>query len=252
MSLAVASVLLLSACVQETTFNDGAEACPKAHSAIGSPEQVGQTERGKSGPDGTVLHSASRDASLTVVGFCLPSDRFPDPVPTLVDGDIHLEPVGGDLQQVGSAWINFYYYRPTSVRELAVEQGERSLGTLTFGDPPSSSCDPLPRPGFRIVRCGVALIAEWDSGLDYSPKEIELMDVDVVEAGRRKRLGFYYMGATEHRSGLRVRFGFEKPRHPRVQLGLRYIYLNRPNRAHPVERAFRPPRLYRYKLPREL
>lgn len=248
-SLVVASVLLLSGCVQQTTSNGGAAACPVAHSAIGTPEQVAETEKGQPGSDGTVLHSAARDASLTVVGFCLPSDRFPEPAPTLVDGNIHLEPVGGDLQQVGTAWINFYYYQPTTVRRLGVVQDERSLGSLTFGAPPRSSCDPQHQTGLRIVRCGVALVAEWDSGLDLSPEEIELMDVDVVDPSRRERLGFYYMGATERRNGLRVRFGFEKPRNPRVQLALRYIYLNRPGRANPVERAFRPPRLYRYKLP---
>lgn len=184
---------------------------------------------------------AVRDASTTIVGFCLAAARIPRPVPALsVDGR-RLEPVGGTLSEDPPDVFNYSYYPATTSKDVAVVHAGRRLATLAFAELHPERCPLRASEGFRVVACGAVVVVEWSSPLRLRARAVELLDVDVWEGdGRARPLGFFFHGARDGRRGLVIRFGVRPPATGRVSLALRRVYVER-GAGRIVEIALEPP-----------
>jgi hypothetical protein len=229
--------LLVSSCVGGEPLS---APCDAPRPPLGKLDQVGRISL--AGLEPPVVTSVARDVSVTVVGFCQNSSRLPRPAPHLVTSDREIAPVGGELVQFEDGWVNYYYYPVTTADELQVVQGNRDLADISFdGEPPPSACSLRATRPVRLVECGALVIAEWRTPLRTDPERVELMDVDVVDQGSGRMLGFMQEDFDVRQGRLTVRFGFRRPSGSRVKLRLRYLYVEEADLDHPRERVFDPP-----------
>jgi hypothetical protein len=174
---------------------------------------------------------AARDDTVTVVGFCLPNSRFPDPAPSLRDGGRVRHPIGGELQQTAAGWRNYYIYPASRSRRLTVDRGGRTLARVKFErEPQGRPCAYRTRRPFEVLACGAIVVVEWSSDLRMDADRLELLDVDALDGGPRGApLNYYDLGYRDGPRGLRVRFGIRPPRTDRVVLRLNLAYVRSGN-----------------------
>jgi hypothetical protein len=169
---------------------------------------------------------AARDDTVTVVGFCLPDSRLPDPVPWLDDGGRRRYPVGGELQQTSAGWRNYYLYPATRSPRVTIHRGERVLARIVFDRAPVASCDLRSDPPFEVVGCSSIVVIDWSSPLPFDPRRVQALDVDVLdEGGDGAPLNYYDLGYRDGPRGLLVRFGIRPPRSERVALRANFAYV---------------------------
>jgi hypothetical protein len=175
---------------------------------------------------------AAWDASATVVGFCVPGSRFPDPAPSLDDGERRLYPIGGELQQTSHGWRNYYVYGASRSQRVAVHRGRNVIARISFPPRAGDSCDLQARRPFRVVACGTIVVIEWSSPFRFDAERLELLDVEAREGGRRGApLNLYDMGYRNGSDGLLVRFGIRPARSGRIHLRANYAYLRNGGRV---------------------
>jgi hypothetical protein len=175
---------------------------------------------------------AARDASATVVGFCLPGSGFPDPAPSLVDGGRALYPIGGELQQTSQGWRNYYVYEASRDPRVAVRRGGRVIARISFPQGPGRSCGLRASSPFRVVACGLIVVIEWSSPFKFDAERLELLDIEAREGGRRgPPLNLYDMGYRNGPEGLVVRFGIRPARSGRIHLRANYAYVRNRGRV---------------------
>ena len=184
----------------------------------------GSLEDVASGPVSVGL--AARDTSATIVGFCLPGSRFPDPAPAIDDGGRALYPVGGELQQTSQGWRNYYIYSASRNPRVSVRRGDRVIARISFPDQPGRSCDLRAGGPFRVVACGTVVVIDWSSRLRIDADRLELLDVEAREGDSRgNQLNLYDMGYRNGPDGLRVRFGLLPAQSGRIHLRARLAYV---------------------------
>jgi hypothetical protein len=168
-----------------------------------------------------------RDHTVTIVGFCLPDSRLPDPAPALEDGDRIRYPIGGELQQTSAGWRNYYLYAATRSRHLTVRRGERAIGRISFdGRPVAAACALESDPPFEVVACGSIVVIEWASPLRFDARQVQALDVDALdEASGGRPLNYYDLGYRDGPGGLLVRFGIRPPKGDRVALRANFAYV---------------------------
>jgi hypothetical protein len=194
------------------------------------PEFAHDVRRGTvdaTGADRVSPGFAARDHTVTIVGFCLPDSRLPDPAPALEDDGRIRYPIGGELQQTSSGWRNYYLYPATRGRHLTVRRGERAIGRVSFdGSPVASACALQSDPPFEVVACGSILVIEWASPLRFDARRLQALDIDALDEARGGRpLNYYDLGYRDGPGGLLVRFGIRPPRGDRVALRANFAYV---------------------------
>jgi hypothetical protein len=168
-----------------------------------------------------------RDHTVTIVGYCLPDSRLPNPPPVLEEGGRTRHPIGGELQQTSAGWRNYYLYPATRGRRLTVRRGEREIGRISFDGAPAAATCPLESdPPFEIVACGSIVVVEWASPLRFDARRVQALDVDALDEARDGRpLNFYDLGYRDGPGGLLVRFGIRRPKGERVTLRTNFAYV---------------------------
>jgi hypothetical protein len=194
------------------------------------PEFAREVRRGTvdaTGGDRVSPGVAVRDHTVTIVGFCLPDSRLPDPAPALEEGGRIRYPIGGELQQTSAGWRNYYLYPATRSRHLTVRRGERAIGRISFdGRPVAPACALESDPPFEVVACGSIVVIEWASPLRFDARRIQALDIDALDEARDGRpLNYYDLGYRDGPGGLLVRFGIRPPRGDRVALRANFAYV---------------------------
>jgi hypothetical protein len=175
---------------------------------------------------------AARDTSATVVGFCLPGSRFPDPAPSLDDGGRRLYPIGGELQQTSQGWRNYYVYEASRDPRVAVRRGGRVIARISFPQGSGRSCGLRAARPFRVVACGSIVVVEWSSPFNFDAERLELLDIEARETDREGTpLNLYDMGYRNGPDGLLVRFGIRPARSGRVHLRANFAYVQTGDRV---------------------
>jgi hypothetical protein len=168
-----------------------------------------------------------RDHTVTIVGFCLPDSRLPNPPPVLEEGGQTRHPIGGELQQTSAGWRNYYLYPATRSRRLTVRRGERAIGRISFdGSPAAAACGLESDPPFEVVACGSIVVIEWASPLRFDARRVQALDIDALdEASDGRPLNYYDLGYRDAPGGLLVRFGIRPPSGDRVALRANFAYV---------------------------
>lgn len=211
-----------------------------------SPAFIHGADRGRVTPVGRLegnlqLGMAARDATVTVVGYCLPEEGFPNPAPKIEAGGRTISPVGGRLEEGSDSRFNYFFYPPTDDNRLRVLQGSRHLGTISFSEKPRESCSLRATGRFEVVACGAIVILDWSSPIDVRARALELLEADAFDKVRGDPLGFYFLRARNGLRGLKIRFGFMKPRSGRVLIRATRLYLKSPDQTGLVEEVLAPP-----------
>jgi hypothetical protein len=201
-----------------------------SHCRAPLPEFAGEARRGTvdaTSGDRVSPGVAARDNTVTIVGFCLPDSRLPNPAPVLEDGGRVRYPIGGELQQTSAGWRNYYLYPATRGRQLTVRRGERVTGRISFAGTPAPAACPLESdPPFEVVSCGSLVVIEWASPLRFDARRVQALDVDALDQARDGRpLNYYDLGYRDGPRGLLVRFGIRPPRGDRVALRANFAYV---------------------------
>jgi len=190
-----------------------------------------------------------RDASATVVGFCVSSTGVPRDIPALVDHGSILEPVGGLFATGQDTAVNYVYYPATSARKLQVVQRGRTVGTLRFGPRREARCPLRATGSIQVVACGAIVVVEWASPLRLGAGRLELLEAESWESGKRARqLGFFLLAAQPGSDGLVLRFGFRPPRGEAVSVAVSSAYVQRGRSEQIAEITFAPPFRTRFAL----
>jgi hypothetical protein len=202
----------------------GAPACDLPLPEFAAGTDAAELEEAADGP--LAAGVAGRDASVTVVGYCQPSSRFPEPAPAVIEGDRALHPIGGELQKTPSGWRNYYLYPPTLASQISIRQGGSNLGVADFAAAPQNGCSLRARRPFEVLACGAIVLLDWSSPLPFDADRVTLVDVNAVDGGDpRRQLNYYDLGYRNGPRGLQLRFGIRRPSTRRVELQLNYVYV---------------------------
>ena len=128
----------------------------------------------------------------------------------LVSMKSRLKPIGGTLAGAEGAWFNYVFFPPTKEREWSLQLGSTDLATIVFPAPESDDCSLASRPPFRIVACGMLVVADWRSSLRARAR-ITYIEADIRDRESRTNLGFFLMDSWRERGRLNIRFGFHPP-----------------------------------------
>jgi hypothetical protein len=138
---------------------------------------------------------AIRDASATVVGFCVPEGAFAGPTPSLVDGTRELFSFGGMVLQSTTGNVDYAFYPPTRNRHLLLVSQSVTLARLVFPPIRQRVCRTRVRPPFYVESCGMLLDMRWRTPITSKRAEgISLIDATVRAADSGTDLGFYILG----------------------------------------------------------
>jgi hypothetical protein len=184
---------------------------------------------------------AWRDSSITIVAYCLTSDKSFGLAPVLSVHGRTLTSVGGSLVSNQRETTNYAYYPPTKARYLRVVLGGTVLASLGFPIVPHEACPYKADRPFRLLVCETLYLVEWTSPLKVAPRSLELLDVDVRDRRNGAQLGFFMVGARRGAHGLRVRFGFRPPISNRVDIQVGHLYVRQPASDEVVEMTPKPP-----------
>ena len=194
---------------------------------------------------GLVPMVAYRDASVTIVGFCLGAMGLPAAT-RLVAESSSVSATGGVLFQGGQQTrFNYVLYPMTRERSYEIIAGPNVLGRVLFPPLSPTPCPLRARPPFHVVRCGALVVVDWSTEIPLRPTRVGPIDASVREFGtpNRRDLGFYFEGIRSGEVGLVVRFGFVRPEADRVGVQLNTVYERRGDRDfdYPLNPALRRP-----------
>jgi hypothetical protein len=178
----------------------------------GDIEQVAETTRS--------VGFAVRDASATLVGFCLPSGRLPAHLPTIRSDGETLRGAGGMLVQTPRGWTNWVLYPPTRDRHVDVLAPGHRVATVEFPPlPRSRRCPRSSSPQVLIVACETYYVLEWRTRLQVDAERVLIANVRITESRPRGRpLGFHLHKLANSPPGLTMRFAIAEPSASRLHL----------------------------------
>lgn len=132
-------------------------------------------------------------------------------------------PGGGVLVIGPERDTNFFIFPPTVDRRLDVVAQDEVIGTLEFQDFTADRCEWTDSDVARWIACEAIANIEWDTGLGIASRDVTSVEATVTEDGNDQALlGFYYFGSSDG-AGLRVNFGFQKPKSPSVHVSIKKL-----------------------------